>query len=253
MAKLVLFQGIATLMGTIIGAGILGLPYVINQSGLLIGLIELVVLGLIILCVNLMMGEVMLRTEGNHQLPGYAKRYLGNSGKTIMLIGMIIGIYGPLLAYMIGTGEALHAIFPVFPPFVFSIVMFIILSTLVFLGLKAVEESEFGMMFIVVGIILCISVWALFTGRFEASFVQDFSLARFALPYGVIIFALIGMPALAEVREELEGKEKLLKKAIIFGSLIPMLLYSVQLVLNRLQESKHVDEENLQIVFRYTL
>ena len=30
---------------------------------------------------NLYVGEITLRTKGNHQLPGYAKRYLGKTGR----------------------------------------------------------------------------------------------------------------------------------------------------------------------------
>ena len=45
-----------TLTGTIIGAGILGLPYVFAKSGFLVGLFWLVVLGAIMIFVNLSLG-----------------------------------------------------------------------------------------------------------------------------------------------------------------------------------------------------
>jgi len=225
MSKLVLFGGIATLMGTIVGAGILGLPYAIAKSGFYIGLLEIVLIGLIFLLAHLMFGEVMLRTKGSHQLPGYAKIYLGKAGKIILLIAMIFGIYGPLLAYLIGTGNALSAIFPSISPFVFSIIMFAILSVLVFSGLKVVEESEFGLMFILIGVILAISIWALLSGKFDSSFVQGFNVWNLFIPYGIIVFAFMGAPALPEVKEELKNHKHLLKKVIIWASLLPILIY----------------------------
>ena len=61
-----------TLTGTIIGAGILGLPYVFAQSGIFIGIFWLILIGLIVMYVCLCLGEVSLRTKGKHHLVGYA-------------------------------------------------------------------------------------------------------------------------------------------------------------------------------------
>ena len=88
-----------TLTGTIIGAGILGLPYVFSQSGYLMGLFWLLFLGGVVLYVFLCLGEVALRTRVDHQLPGYAKKYLGKWGERIMIFAFLFGVYSALLAY----------------------------------------------------------------------------------------------------------------------------------------------------------
>lgn len=69
-----------TLSGTVIGAGILGLPYVFAKSGFLFGLFWLLVLGIITLYTFLCLGEISLRTKADHQLPGLAGKYLGKGG-----------------------------------------------------------------------------------------------------------------------------------------------------------------------------
>ncbi len=71
------YKAIATLIGTIIGAGVLGLPYVISQAGFNLGLILILIIGLAVLYMNLFYGEVVLRTKTAHQLAGYAEKYLG--------------------------------------------------------------------------------------------------------------------------------------------------------------------------------
>src|SRR5210317_1019409 len=91
-----------TLTGTIIGAGILGLPYVFARSGFLVGLFWLIILGGIITYLNLALGEITLRTKGRHQLSGYAKKYLGKKGERVARFTMIFGIYSSLLAYLVG-------------------------------------------------------------------------------------------------------------------------------------------------------
>ena len=50
------YGAIATLVGCIIGAGVLGMPYVIAQAGFLTGMLAIVFLGIIVLFVYLYLG-----------------------------------------------------------------------------------------------------------------------------------------------------------------------------------------------------
>lgn len=45
--------GISILIGTAIGAGVLGIPYVVSKSGFLVGAIHIILIGAIILLANL--------------------------------------------------------------------------------------------------------------------------------------------------------------------------------------------------------
>src|SRR3989344_800615 len=94
-----LLEAIATLAGTVIGAGILGIPYIVQKTGFMVGLAYIIIIGLSVMIVNLCLGEVVLRTEGKHQLTGYAQKYLGKYGKWLMTFSMVVGIYGALTAY----------------------------------------------------------------------------------------------------------------------------------------------------------
>ena len=97
MASKKFLQTTFALTGTMIGAGILGLPYIFAKAGFLTGLYWIIVLGAVIIWVSLSMGEITLRTKGIHQLPGYAKIYLGKWGEYLMLSGLLFGIYSSLL------------------------------------------------------------------------------------------------------------------------------------------------------------
>ncbi len=77
-AKHRLAIAVTTLIGTIIGAGVLGIPYVIAKSGFLYGSILIIAIGLAFLVLNLFVGEIVLRTKGQYQLTGYMEKYLGN-------------------------------------------------------------------------------------------------------------------------------------------------------------------------------
>jgi tyrosine-specific transport protein len=221
------FEAVATLVGTVIGAGVLGIPYVVAQSGLGVGLLYIVGIGLAVMLSNLLLGEVVLSTKGNHQLTGYAEKYLGSKGKMIMALAMIVGTYGALLAYMIGVGSALNAIVPEITPLAGSLAFFAFGIGVIYIGLKAVERSELLMAFFVIAIITVIAVVAFVSDAFSPGNFTGMSLPNAFIPYGVILFAFLGAVAIPEMKQELGNRKKLLKKAIIIGGIIPIILYTV--------------------------
>lgn len=217
------FESIAVLIGTVIGAGVLGIPYVISQSGYLIGFLLIIFIGLAVLTMNLFLGEVILKTKGNHQLTGYAQKYLGKIGKELMAFSMIFGIYGGLTAYIIGEGIILSAIFGG-SPLLYSILFFIIVSSLILVGIKIIKHSEFFLVLILLFILLLIMIFSF--GNVNLNNLTTINLSAIIFPYGVILFALLGTAAIPEMKEILIKKSNL-KKAILYGSLLIMAIYSI--------------------------
>ena len=216
-----------TLAGTIIGAGILGLPYVFSQAGFLSGLFWLFFLTAIILYVSLSIGEISLRTREKKMLSGYAEKYLGKTAKKITAFAVIFGIYSALLAYLIAEGQSLSNLFfgNSSYSFYFGFAFWIILTSLVYGGLNKLKHvASFG----VSGIIALILFLFFFLSpkinwqNIQFSGVQG---ASFLFPFGVILFALLGFISIPELERELKDEKKLLKKSIIIGTLIPVVLY----------------------------
>src|SRR3989344_747259 len=149
-------EAVATLVGTIIGAGVLAIPYSMKKAGFLTGLLNLAILSIVVLFLFLFVGEIVLRTKGNHQLTGYAEKYLGKKGKLFLMFAMVFGTYGALVAYTIGVGRSLVSLFgigeivdllniSVPSDLLFSLLFFLFCSTLVYLGLNAIRTSELFM------------------------------------------------------------------------------------------------------------
>ncbi|MBU3925149.1 hypothetical protein KJ854_04405, partial [Patescibacteria group bacterium] len=104
-------NAISMLVGAIIGAGIFGLPYVAAKSGLVLTLVFLAVLTAITVLMHLLYGEIVLRTNGQHRMVGYANIYLGKRGKIISSVSAIVGTYAAILAYLILGGIFLFVLF----------------------------------------------------------------------------------------------------------------------------------------------
>ena len=216
-----------TLTGTIIGAGILGLPYVFSKSGFFVGLFWLLVLGIIMIYSVLCLGEVSLRTKGEHHLLGYAEKYLGKEAKWVMFFAVVFGIYSALLAYLIGEGQSLSMILAgnIDYAIYFALGFWLLMTLLLSNGLKGLKKIESWGVMIIIVIILLIMVWYFPSVDFDNLSYVDYS--NLFLPFGVVLFAIMGFSSVPELRMEIKGMEKKFKKAIIIGVLIPIIVYII--------------------------
>ena len=217
-----LLKSIATLSGAVIGAGIFGIPYVFSQAGFFTGLINLFFLGIVFLIVNLYVGEISLRTKGKHQIVGYAEKYLGKWGKTTMLITGMIAVYGALVAYATAEGEIFSTVFGI-NSLVASLVFIGVMIYIVYQGINSVTKWELYLNAGIIVIALVMFIICFF--HINPENLTGFSLTKIFVPYGVIMFAFLGMEAIPDLRETLNSHKKLLKKSIIIGSLIPLAIY----------------------------
>ncbi|MEK9130292.1 MAG: aromatic amino acid transport family protein [Patescibacteria group bacterium] len=221
------FNATSVLIGTIVGVGIFAIPYAIAQVGFAIGLLYLIVLGLIILCLNLCYGEIVLRTKKNHQLPGYAEIYLGKFGKYLTIFVTFLGFYGALLAYLVMAGDFLSLFLKNFSsnltPFNCSLLFFVFGVVAIFFGKKIIPKIESLIIPFLFVIVLIIFIFGFPQIKFEN--LLTINLKHFFLPFGIILFSLGGISAIPIMEVVLEEKKYLLKKAIIIGTLIPLILY----------------------------
>ena len=204
-AKNRLFIAATTLTGTIVGAGILGIPYVIAKTGFFYGSIIIILIGAALLCLNLFMGEVVLRTKTQHQLPGYAEKYLGKTGKRLMAFAMLFTIYGALSAYIMGEGETIKAILGFGSPLLYSVIFFLVAFLIVWKGVKFTGNAELILISFLFLVVVLIGIYSF--QDIKMSNLTTFDASKLLIPYGVILFAFLGSPAIPEVQEVL-GKEK---------------------------------------------
>src|SRR3989344_4052717 len=214
--------GIAIIMGSIVGAGILGIPYTVIQSGFLIGALEIILLGIVIALFYLYLGEVTLRLKGTHELTGYAEKFLGKYGKYGFAFSMAFGIYGALIAYLFGIGEAVTNLVGGTTLY-YSLAAFVILGFFVHKGLKLIENIEFWM---IGGVVLIVVIIALFSfSVIDYNNYKGVNLSNAFVPYGAILFAFIGASVIPEVRQVLNKNKNLMKKSIIYAVVIITLIY----------------------------
>lgn len=218
------YYATATLIGTIVGVGIFGVPYVVAKAGFFLGLLFLFVLGGVALLLHLLYGEIVLRTPGKHRYVGYAEIYLGQWGKRLIAFASIFIFYGALLAYIIVGGKFVQTIFGG-TDFIGSLIFFIICSLAIFFGLQVITKMEVLMTLFLIAVVILIFVkgWPMI----KLDNLSTWDWQYFFLPYGVILWAVAGSAAIPEMKEIFKRNYQSFKKAIIWGTLLPVFLYLI--------------------------
>jgi amino acid permease len=213
------------LIGSCIGAGVLGIPYIAAQAGFFIVFIYILFVGLLIYTVNSFLGEVLLRTKGDHQLIGYVEKYLGIKARHVMEFAFVFGAYAAMIAYMLGIGKSLS--FLIFGntnyELIFGIMVGFVFSYLIYGGINSLKKFEKIGVFIV--LLLLLIIIFIFIPDVILSNLWGFDKSHFLLPFGVVLFALMSFDVLPEIKIVLKNREKLFRKVLLTGTLISMVFY----------------------------
>ncbi|SUB73862.1 Tyrosine permease [Pluralibacter gergoviae] len=126
-------EGVAMIVGTNIGAGVLSIAYASSKAGFLPLLFWLMVVGTLTTVTMLYVAESTLRTRKHLQLSGLSQRYVGRFGAWMMFLSVCVNSVGALTAYMTGSGKLLHSLFGISPA-LGSLLFFIPAAGVLWLG-----------------------------------------------------------------------------------------------------------------------
>lgn len=217
-------QGAALIASATIGAGVLGIPYVVSKVGIGLGLLFIVAIGLLTIGINELVGALTLETHDDLQLVGYVRTYLGSAAGVFMTAVTYVSLFGSLTIYLIGQGVALSTLFGG-DPFMWSLIFFVIGSGLIYIGIKTLKTVEFWLTILILSVILIIA--ALSSPHIVSQHVSYISLSNILLPYGVLLFAFHGTTAIPEVKALLAHKPGGFKRAIRYAGYFSMLVYAL--------------------------
>lgn len=223
-----MWYAIATLVGSTVGVGLYGIPFAVQKATFGVGFLFFIFVGGMVLITNLLYGEVILRTHQRHQFVGYVRTYLGPWAKRINTFNFWIAVYGALTGIIIISGDFLAVLFGSllpFSPLIWSTIFIVVASCMLAGGLKTIARFDFLMMF-VFGIVL-VSISGI--GSFHLNLSNfNFGITRYwFLPFGVLLFAMNGITGIPLMREMLIGSEGKMKKSIIVGTTIPLILFFI--------------------------
>ncbi len=227
MSKNYLYS-VAILIGTIVGAGIFSVPFVISRSGLVPFYVLLAVLVSVQYYLHKMYAEVVLSTKTEHRIPGYLELYAGKKYKKVISVICLIGGYGALLAYIILGGIFLHGLLAPFlggSEFMYTLIMFFTGSLIVFFGIKTIASVELFMTVFLLLVVIFITFKSF--GFIDLDNYSAISWKYAFLPYGLVFFSVGGQTAIPEICRLMKREKEKIRSAIFWGTVTPALITAV--------------------------
>ena len=211
------------LFGTIVGAGIFGLPYMVQRAGFLPGLFWMLLLAGAVTLTHLLYGEVVMATPGEHRLVGYVKLHLGPWAHRVEMVASVIGLFGSNLAYLILGGLFISSIFQALGmPLAEAqgtAILFLFGLASAWFGTKFLSGVNFWLTLVEFGSFALLSGIAL--SGVHAGYLTTVHLDQAFLPYGIVLYAYGGLTAISEVRAIVGvGNPRAVRKSIVAGTLL---------------------------------
>ncbi len=223
--KISSLEGLAILIGTLVGAGVLGLPYAASQ----VGLFPALVLLFGIMLFMLFTAFIVLKTSaemGGAQMSTIAQKTLGNVGGWIMYLSIAIMGFGAFLAYISGIGSIFTSLFGINEIFG-AIIFWILASSVMYMGLEASGKTELIMNLILIALFIGVTAMLLPHANIESAAYVDFT-GIFSM-IGVVIFAFGFHTVIPDVYRGLDSYKKT-KRVVILAFLIPTIIYAVFMI-----------------------
>jgi len=224
-----LLGGILLVVGTTIGAGMLALPVATAQLGFWGSTLLLVSCWAVMTACAFLFLEVNLWLPANSNLVSMAGATLGRAGQAVAWVVYLVLLYSIICAYIAGGGDLFHYILATsgvnMSQASASILFTMLFGSVVYMGIRSVDYVNRGLMFGKLGalfLLIClilpfVSSAHLNSGEFR-NIVAPSSLTVTAVAFGCLMI----IPSL---RTYFGPDIKTLRKAIFFGTLIPLVCY----------------------------
>ena len=224
-----LLGGILIISGTAIGAGMLAMPISTGLIGFSFASMTMILSFLyMLICMFVMLEANLYCKNNNSSIISMAKEFLGKTGAIIAWIAFLLLLYSASAAYISGGGSLLLSI-----DFIskhldhdFACILFaLIFGCIGFLGVKYIDLlNRFFMFGLVISYLALIFV---VSPKVEIENLSTSNPKYILATIPILILSFTSHLVLPSLRQYFNNDVKKLKKVIILGSAIPLLVYLV--------------------------
>jgi tyrosine-specific transport protein len=211
--------------GSTIGAGILGLPVKTGLAGFVPSLTGISLGWLFMFISGWVIAERFIRCEkDSDDLPTVFQKAFGPVGKYVAITGYLINYYGIMVAYLCASIAVVKYVFPVqqLPNWTYLMIFFIPATVLTLFGLKYILKANAFFMFLLGASFLLMLIMTSRHIEVKRLTYTDWAFLPSAMP--LIITAFVYHNIIPSVCRRLEGQPKTIWKAMLIGTLIPLVV-----------------------------
>lgn len=226
-----LFSASSLLAGTILGAGIFSLPFVVGRLGFVPGLFYFFAFGVVYAVLHLMFARLILKESSGHNFLYLTEKFFPRPLKIFADFIIIGESIFTLLVYLILVPAFMRLVFPA-SDLSIVLVFWAVGSAFIFVKLNWLGWTEFLDVICVLAIVAAV----IFLGGLHFENIPLLAPAgqsapfAWLLPLGPFFFALYGRSAITKMieihgRAVVAGREFSIKKAVWWGTFVPVGLY----------------------------
>ncbi|WED28087.1 aromatic amino acid transporter [Vibrio sp. DW001] len=216
--------------GTTIGAGMLALPLASAGIGFPTSLTIMLVLWLLMTYTALLMLELHQHAPSNATLHTLAKQFLGDKGKWVASIAMLFLFYALCSAYIAGGGAQFGERVSQFTGIevngsIATVIFTIIVAFIVTVGTRTVDHIN--RILFATKLVTMVTVLFFLAPNVTESYLLNMPLQQGLIVASIpVIFTSFGFHgSIPAIVNYLDGDTKALKKAVVIGSAIPLIVY----------------------------
>ena len=231
--NLTFLEATSIIVGAGVGGGVMAVPYLASQSGLLSFVFIVLVAFALNVLLNLMLTETLLRDGRDLQIVELMREYVfrGRIGRSISWIFFaVLGLafVASLTAYVSGAGEVLAELTGI--PVLWSrILVYALSAMIVFFGLKSVGFSEKIALFVILLFAAIICIGSIGVWRFPADLLRvDMGRWKESLAlYGIVMYSLNAAFAVPQAVKGLNRDPRRSVRAVLTGTAINTILVTL--------------------------
>lgn len=224
-----LLGSILLIVGTSVGAGMLALPIATAQLGFIGSVVLLVVCWSVMTAGAFLLLEVNLWMPSNSNLNTMARATIGPIGQIISWLSFLLLLYSLLCAYIGGGSDLFHNLLGAagydIPRWASSLIFTAVFGSVVFLGIRSVDYVNRGLMFVkfsALFLLILLLMPLISSARLYSGDMMNLTSAS-AMTVTITSFGYAAIVPSLRIYfgSDIHG----LKKAILIGSLIPLVCY----------------------------
>lgn len=218
------------ILGTCIAAGLLGLPIITANNHYIISVLMVLSAWCLMTSGAWCLMKVTLWSPENSNLISMSELTLGKFAKYLTWFAYLFLFYSLICAYLAATGDVVQALLnaihiPITRTWA-TLLSTLSIGVIIYHGIRSVDLCNRVLMS--VKLIICITLIALVAPHVHLQpLMTEGDLAWHGSPWLVIICAFGYATIIPTIRDYLGGNEKQLRRIVLIGSIIPLILYLV--------------------------
>ena len=245
--SLTVFEAACIITGYGIGSGVLAMPYIVSQCGILLSAVILLLAFVFSYILHMMIADLAVKNGSKGQIVDIVMGYLpsGKSRgtvKTALFAVLALVLYTNLAVYIAGAAEILQGTLGL-PVWAGKLVFYVFAAFIAIFGIKILGLCEKYAMYGIYAVVAALFIGSLFNIKNSISLMPS-SLTALLSFFGVAMFAFVAFFSVPQVVEGLGGNVKNIKKSILIGMSVNLLIMML-VITGALLSSEEITEVSM--------